>query len=386
MEAKVIILMDLDMIASNKLGKNAFVVGASADVLDYTGPESVSQASFTSWGPTDDWRIKPDITAVGTNSYSTREESDDDYASGQGCSYAAPVVAGGLALLQQHFHNINNVYMKAATAKALILSTADEAGEFDGPDFSNGWGLFNARKAADVITNNGITSEILELNLDQDNVYTKTINVNGTEPLSVAINWNDPAAKPLSNATYNDPTPMLINDLDLRVSSDNEEYFPWKMEPNIDYNNYTAAAEKGDNYRDNTEIIYEENVPAGEYTITVSHKNVLETGTQDFSMVINGIQEEIITAKQSEDNVGSTIIFSSPVNDLLEINFTSPQQLALATKVTVFDLAGKNLMARTFKSQESIQLDVSQLSAGIYIIQVHDSAMQLIGVNKLVKD
>ena len=279
-----------DLLASNKLGKNAIVVGACNNVLNYTGPESVTQAIFTSWGPTDDWRIKPDLAAVGTMSFSTRAGSDDDYATGNGSSFASPVVAGGLALLQQHFHNLNDVYMKAVTAKALILSTADEAGEFDGPDFANGWGLFNARRAADVITSNGTTSEILELNLNQNEVFTKTITVDGTQPLSVAICWNDPASEPLPNASFNDPTLMLINDLDVRVFADGVEFFPWKMEPNSTFDNYTAPAEKGDNYRDNTEIIHEKNVPAGEYTIMVTHKNELQSGGQDFSMVINGIQ------------------------------------------------------------------------------------------------
>ena len=281
-----------DLLASNKVGKNAIVTGACNDVLNYTGPESVTQAIFTSWGPTDDWRIKPDLAAVGTMSYSPHGNGDNHYSTGSGSSYASPVVAGGLALLQQHFHNLNDVYMKAATAKALIFSTADEAGEFDGPDFANGWGLFNAEKAAEVITSNGTTSEILELNLNQDEVFTRTIHVDGSEPLSVAICWNDPAADPLPNASFNDRTLMLINDLDIRVFADGVEYFPWKMEPNSTFDNYTAAAVKGDNFRDNTEIIHEENVPAGEYTIIVTHKSELQSGAQDFSMVINGIQVE----------------------------------------------------------------------------------------------
>ena len=281
-----------DLLASNKAGKNAIVVGACENVLNYTGPESVTQAIFTSWGPTDDWRIKPDLAAVGTMSFSSRERRDNHYTTANGSSLASPIVAGGLALLQQHFHNLNDVYMKAVTAKALILSTADEAGEFDGPDFANGWGLFNARSAADVITANGTTAEILELSLNQDEVFTKTIHLDGTEPLTVAICWNDPAAEPLPNASFNDPTPMLINDLDTRVFADGVEYFPWKMEPNSTFDNYTAAAVKGDNFRDNTEIIHEEIVPAGEYTIMVTHKNELQSGSQDFSMVINGIQNE----------------------------------------------------------------------------------------------
>ena len=242
-----------DLLASNKLGKNAIVVGACEDVLEYTGPESVRQAVFTSWGPTDDWRIKPDLAAVGTDNFSPRELSDTDYRVANGSSLAGPIVAGGLALLQQHYHNLNGNYMKAVTAKALIFSTTDEAGEFDGPDFSNGWGLFNARKAADVITNNKIASDILELRLTEGQTYTRNIETDGTQALSVAIVWNDPPSEPLPSEIHNDPTPMLINDLDVRLISENGvEYFPWRMEPNEAFNNYTCLLYTSPSPRDAT--------------------------------------------------------------------------------------------------------------------------------------
>lgn len=373
-----------DLLASNKLGKNSIVVAACEDVLNYTGPESVNQAVFTSWGPTDDWRIKPDITAVGVSSFSSRESSDTDYTTGNGNSFAGPIVAGGLALLQEHYHHRNDVYMKAVTAKALILSTTDEAGTFDGPDFSNGWGLFNARNAADVITNDGISSEILELNLNQNEVYTKTIEVDGTQPLSVAIVWNDPPAEPLPNAIFNDPTPMLINDLDLRVLADTLVYFPWRMEPNATFDNYTAAAGKGDNYRDNTEIIYEASIPAGTYTIQVSHKNELESGVQDFSLIINGIVGEAVAVDDLEADKNTVIFFPNPVADILKIDLLDPQQAI--RKVSVLSLAGQQMMEQTFDQRGSVEVEVRELFAGAYIVQVLDEKGRLIGNGRIVKE
>ena len=84
---------------------------------------------------------------------------------------------------------------------------------------------------------------------------------------------------------------MLVNDLDVRlINASDVEYYPWTMEPNTDLDYYTSAAVKGDNYRDNIEIIYEDNIHAGEYPIEVSHKSgSLEDENQDFFMVINGI-------------------------------------------------------------------------------------------------
>ncbi len=367
-----------DLLASNKLGKNSIVVGACSDVLDYTGPSSVSQAVFTSWGPTDDWRIKPDITAVGTNSYSTREASDNDYGTGQGSSYASPVVGGGLALLQQHYHNKNSVYMKNATAKALILSTTDEAGLHDGPDFSNGWGLFNAEKAAEVITNQGTTAEISELILNENQNYTKNITVDGTEPLLVSICWNDPPAEPLPNEIHNDPTSMLINDLDLRVSSASEEYFPWRMEPNDEYNNYTAAATKGDNFRDNIEIIQVNDIEAGEYVVNVSHKNSLLFGSQDFSLIINGIQTELTASEELQPEI--ITVYPNPVDDVINLDFETKQ----IGRFAIYDLSGKIHLNGAVNGEKSIDINIQNLSNGIYFLKVQDGDSKNIMTRKIV--
>ncbi|MBP1840123.1 S8/S53 family peptidase [Formosa algae] len=372
-----------DLLASNKLGKNSIVVGACSDVLEYTGPESVNQAVFTSWGPTDDWRIKPDITAVGTSSYSTREASDTNYTTGQGCSFAAPIVSGGLALLQQHYYNNNAVYMKAATAKGLILSTTDEAGDFDGPDFSNGWGLFNAYNAAEVITNNGTTAIISELTLNQDDTYSVNIQVDGSEPLSVAICWNDPAAKPLEDELYNDSTPMLINDLDVRVVSESETYYPWIMVPNTSYDNYTAAASKGDNFRDNIEIINVETIESGQYTVNVTHKGTLQDGLQDFSLIINGVKLESLSVSEvtAEDTI---VVFPNPVNDVLNIKLNSNTYQDI--KVNLYNLVGQKQLEATFNTQKDVEIDVSQLSKGIYFLNVQDDNNTIITTKKIIVD
>lgn len=369
-----------DLLATNKLGKNSIVVGACSDVLNYTGPSSVNQAVFTSWGPTDDWRIKPDITAVGTSSFSTRDANDFNYGTGQGCSYAAPVVAGGLALLQQHYQNQQGVYMKSATAKALILCTTDEAGLNDGPDFSNGWGLFNAEKAAEVITNNGTSASIIETSLNQDAVYKATIEVNGTEPLTVALSWNDPAAEPLPNEIYNDPTPMLINDLDVRVISDSEMYFPWKMEPNENFDNYQAAAVKGDNSRDNIEVIQEENVPAGTYTIMITHKNTLVSGSQDFSLIVSGIAGEVSSSKETLQEDQLISVYPNPVNGILNVN-TGDIKIGL---INVFSFSGQKVKEVDFKDGNKVAVDVHNLEDGTYILQVKDANHVIIGTRKLV--
>ena len=101
-------------------------------------------ANFSSEGPTDDFRIKPDIAGNGVSVYSTYDNSNTAYNSISGTSMASPNIAGSLVLLQQHYNNLNNSFMKAATLKGLALHTADDAG-FSGPDAIFGWGLMDSK-------------------------------------------------------------------------------------------------------------------------------------------------------------------------------------------------------------------------------------------------
>ncbi len=143
-----------DCLPPQGTAKNILTVGAVQDIPGgYTQPSDVDMTNFSSWGPTDDGRIKPDLVGNGDGLYSTGSGSDTDYYSSSGTSMSAPNVCGSLALLQQHYAGLSGgANIRAATMKGLAIHTADEAGSADGPDYRHGWGLLNTQRAAELIS------------------------------------------------------------------------------------------------------------------------------------------------------------------------------------------------------------------------------------------
>jgi hypothetical protein len=272
-----------DLLTTHSLSKNGITVAAVSEVPNYTGPSSVSMSYFSSWGPTDDGRIKPDIAAKGVDTFSATDNSNSSYDSLSGTSMASPSVAGTLLLFQQYYNQLNGSFMKASTLKGLMIHTADETGVNDGPDYSFGWGLINAEKAANVITKRQTQSFILENILNQGGIYNISVNALGNEPLIATLCWTDPKGN-LPSAAIDASMPILINDLDIRITKNTQTYFPWKL----DVSNPLNAATHGDNIVDNIEKI-EINNPTESYNVSVSHKGTLLNNFQNYSLIISGI-------------------------------------------------------------------------------------------------
>lgn len=285
-------ILGYDCIPWHGVAKNILTVGAVGDIPGgYQQPSDVVHAGFSGSGPADDGRIKPDIVANGTGLYSSVSSSDTGYGNSTGTSMSSPNASGSAGLLVEHWRNLTgNANPAAATLKGLIIHTASEAGSNPGPDYKFGWGLLNTTKAALLISDNA--SEGFDFNIRQTaiaNNQTITIPVytNGTEPLLATICWTDPPS-PVYGQTANDRTPMLINDLDLRlINSAGDIYFPWKLDPD----NPANAAIQADNIVDNVEKV-EAGLPEPQETwfVQVSHKGtLLDELPQNFSLIISGI-------------------------------------------------------------------------------------------------
>jgi hypothetical protein len=270
-----------DKLTGHSTSKNNLVVAAANDAnIDSNGNLlSATIANFSSEGPTDDFRIKPDIAGNGVSVYSTYDSSDTAYNSISGTSMASPNVTGSLILLQQHHNNLNNSYMKAATLKGLALHTADDAGA-SGPDAVFGWGLLNTKAAAEAITNKGNESKIEELTLTSGQTYTISVDSDGINPLFASISWTDRAGT-ANTGTVNLTTPVLVNDLDIRVTKGGTSYLPYEL------TGATTNAKK-DNDVDPYERVDVANA-SGTYTITITNKGSLIGGSQNYSLIVTGL-------------------------------------------------------------------------------------------------
>ena len=277
-----------DCIPTFCTAKNILTVGNVADIAaGYSVPANVVLVSSSSCGPTDDGRIKPDIVANGSGLYSSYSGNDAAYASISGTSMATPNTSGSLLLLQQHYHNLYNDYLRSSTIKAIVINTADEAGAANGPDYQFGWGLLNTKKAADVITNKDSLSLIEELNISQGQTFTMEFYCDGSSPVKAALAWNDPAAA--SSEWVNDPSTLrLINNLNMVITKTASSWSPYILDPA----NPAGMATTGNNFRDNVERIDIAAPTAGTYTLTITHSGTLVGGSQDFSLVVTGVQNK----------------------------------------------------------------------------------------------
>jgi hypothetical protein len=286
-----------DIISTYGNAKNILTVGAVRGIPGgYTRPSEVVISEFSSWGPTDDGRIKPDVVAQGVDVTSPIASSNTSYANYQGTSMSSPNVSGSLFLLQELYGKLKSgAALRSATLRGIAIHTSDEAGLSPGPDYQHGWGLLNVEKGADLInqavtSNNASTSNHLmyESNLANGGSFTMNVIASGKGPLSATICWTDPRGSVETVDVLNNRSKKLVNDLDIRITKTNGfgTYFPWTLNPLIP----AASASAADNSTDNVERIdIDSTVPGQSYTIRISHKGTLVKDAQAYSLLVSGV-------------------------------------------------------------------------------------------------
>jgi hypothetical protein len=167
----------LGVIVVNSAGNEASVgtpntLVAPADgfnVVTAGGVDSFGvKSSFSSYGPTSDGRIKPDVMAMGTAVKVASSTSTTLYSRVNGTSFSCPLTAGVAALVLSAHPSLTNTQVREA-----MKSTASRS---NSPDNYYGWGILNATAAADFFKPNLNHTPIPSAQLNSSIIIFATIN------------------------------------------------------------------------------------------------------------------------------------------------------------------------------------------------------------------
>ena len=291
--------IDDDSIGSPATSKNVLTVGASendrgtqissewgqwwpADFpqdpinSDKMANNTQGMAAFSSRGPVDDGRLKPDISAPGTFILSTKSRSttqtgwlahsNTDYTYMGGTSMATPLTAGAAALLYQHLdNNLGHSDPTSSLLKAIIAASAsDMTGQYGSstngageatPNYHEGWGLLDLDRA---VNTSWVDNE--SVNTGDSRAWKFTVPSSAPD-LRIAVAWTDPASTPTASVN-------LVNDIDFAVKDPSGNW--------VEYGNNL----------DNLIGTKISSPAAGQWEIHVNGTNI-PNGPQHFAMVID---------------------------------------------------------------------------------------------------
>ena len=251
-------------------------------------------AAFSSRGPTDDGRFKPDITAPGVNIVSNRSHDpaagtlwgayDANYSYSGGTSMATPLTAGMGALVREWLMGQGATNPSAALVKAMLLNTTEDMAPgqygvgttqeipYTQPNSVAGWGraslsFVNPAPSYTLWFDDHTTGLGTGGSVNYSHTVTRPLQVlTSTQPLRIMLVWTDPPAS-LSAST------QLVNDLDIVVTGPGGTY----------YGNEVVTGDR----LNNVEGIVIDNPPIGQYQISITGYNV-PISSQPYALVVAG--------------------------------------------------------------------------------------------------
>ncbi|MBI2925853.1 MAG: S8 family serine peptidase [Verrucomicrobia bacterium] len=311
-------------VGSPAVAKNVIATGATQNnrfEFPIYGEGQEVMADFSSRGPCEDGRIKPDLVAPGTwiaslRSIFANDENawapiDDRYMYQGGTSQSGPHVSGACAVFIQWYRETHGgATPSPALVKAALINSADDMStaeipgtgdffdfdesDFGGdtivvgdtdpvPNFDEGWGRANLENIIDSVRRFEFADQGIHLATAQ--TFEKRVIVGNQQQLKVTLVYTDVPALPAA-------IPALVNDLDLEVVAPNGDLYRGNAFADGES---VAGTPVGDNLN-NVEAVHLSLPQAGEYLVRVRASNVVKdvhnraTGApeQDFAVVISG--------------------------------------------------------------------------------------------------
>jgi len=277
--------------------KNVITVGAH--VNRYSSDAADEMYYWSSRGPTDDGRIKPDIVAAGdyVRSCKAQEASeapdnlnDDWYVEYSGTSMATPAAAGASALVREYLIEIaERPEPQGALVKAMLILGAEDMGVRNIPNNDEGWGRINLVNSLLPESDVGIfVDDRSRLSSGQEASYNFDVTRSG-EPLKVVLAWSDYPGSTFSGT-------QLRNDLNLEVTSPDGTVT--YLGNDFANGRSTTGGDKDD--KNNVEVVLIDSATTGIWNVKV--KDFSHGGSrtyQPFAIAVRGVNVNDLTPDPS---------------------------------------------------------------------------------------
>ncbi len=316
----------MQTVGSPAVAKNVIATGATQNnrfEFPIYGEGQEVMADFSSRGPCEDGRIKPDVTAPGTwiaslRSIFANDENawapiDDRYMYQGGTSQSGPHVSGACAVFIQWYRQTHGgATASPALVKAALINSADDMATAEIPDngglgglfgdegggeggtivvgdtgpvpnFDEGWGRVNLETIIDSERRFDFVEQGAGLATGQ--TFEKRVIVGNQQRFKVTLAYTDVPALPAA-------IPALVNDLDLEVLAPDARLF----RGNAFADGESVAGTPAGDSLNNVEAVHLSQPQAGEYVVRVRARNVVKdvhgraagVPEQDFALVISG--------------------------------------------------------------------------------------------------
>lgn len=293
--------------------KNVITVGASesdravfenfsADICSNTpgdadNPEQI--ADFSSRGPADDGRVKPDLVAPGTMILGAASQTagykgdgvcishypsgQQMYAASSGTSHSTPAAAGAASLLDYYYReHFGGESPSPAMVKAYLINSArylSDEGEIL-PSNHQGFGRIDLGRAFNE-TPRWLSDQRWVLEATGEVYEARGEIYSAQEGLRITLGWTDAPGSPVSGVAY-------VNNLDLEVEYNGQTYRGNRFSGAV-----TQAGGSAD-YRNNVESVILPAGGGGAFTVRVKAANLAGDGIpgnsdatdQDFALVV----------------------------------------------------------------------------------------------------
>jgi hypothetical protein len=291
-------------IASPAVAKNVIATGASQNGRPdlFTGGEGQPErvAGFSSRGPCEDGRWKPDLVAPGTWIASLQSAAaspknawlaiSDHYQYQGGTSQAGPHVSGAAAVFIQYYRETHGGQTPSpALVKAALINSAHDLDNVEGatepvPNLEEGWGRVSLANLIGGPRRFEFIDQATPLTNQQ--VFEHRVVVGGSaQSLKLTLAYTDVPALPAA-------IPALVNDLDLEVEAPDGTIF----RGNQFLGGVSVANAEGRDNLNNVEGVHLPQPQPGQYRVRIIARSVAEdvyrqadaAPRQDFALVVSG--------------------------------------------------------------------------------------------------